>query len=195
MDMEKFRNLSFQEDRLESGIQRFSQESQTEILAALEFARKAHHGQLRDELDPFIIHPIRIANTLLYDVGTGDAELIIAGLLHDVVEDSDVTVEEITQQFGERVGKLVAALTRDENKETKREKFEKDLGGPADIRLVKACDWLDNLRSLPLHEKRDERWHRLKREGKEMYIPLAKATGNQWLVNQMRAAYASVPVE
>lgn len=137
--MENFRDLAFQEAKLKEGITRFDSQSQQKILGALELAKRAHEGQLRDEGDPFIIHPIRIANILLKDLKVDDPELVIAGLLHDVVEDSDIPAEEITERFGKRVGGLVIGLTRIEGEETKREKFEKDLIGPDDIRLIKTC--------------------------------------------------------
>ena len=187
-----FRNLSFQESKLKEGIARFDIQSQQKILEAMKLAKRAHNGQMRDEGDPFIIHPIRVANILLSDLQVDDSELIIAGLLHDVVEDSDITAEEITRQFDERVGNLVIALTRYKDKETKREKFEKDLIGPADVRLIKTCDWVDNLRSLPFRIHRDEKYERIKREAGEMYITLAEATGNDWLIIEMKKAYAEV---
>lgn len=190
--MNNFRDLAYQEKRLQDGIQHFSSEDKKRIISARELAERAHEGQKRDEGDLFIIHPIRMANMLLYDLGVDDLEIIIAGLLHDVVEDSDITAEEITQQFGERVGSLVIALTRYKDKETKREKFEKDMVGPEDIRLIKTCDWLDNLRSLPYHLKRDEKFERIKREAREMYITLAEATGNPYLINEMKVAYDTV---
>lgn len=190
--MENFRNLEFQESKLKEGIARFDSQSQRKILEAVELATRAHEDQKRDSEDPFIIHPIRVANMLIYDLNITDTELIIAGLLHDVVEDSDITAGEIARQFGEPVGSLVIKLTRYEDKETKREKFEKDLIGPADVRFIKTCDWVDNLRSLPYSIKRDEKFERIKREAGEMYIALAEATGNDWLVSEMKKAYEKV---
>lgn len=190
--MENFRDLSFQESKLKEGIGRFNLQNQRKILEALALAKRAHEGQERDEAGAFIIHPIRVANMLLHNLDIKDVELIIAGLLHDVVEDSDVTAEEITQQFGERIGSLVIALTRYKEKETKREKFEKYLVGSADVRLIKTCDWVDNLRSLPYSLKRDEKLERIKKEAREMYIPLAEATGNDWLITEMKKAYSRV---
>lgn len=187
-----FRNFALQEERLMAGIKKFEPSEQNYIKDALELAKQAHQGQKRDEGDPYIIHPVRVANTLIYDLRVSDFEMIIAALLHDVVEDAEVPVEEIRQKFGEKAARLVEALTRKKEKETKREKFEKTIIGPEDALLIKACDWLDNLRSLEFRTDRGERWRRHLNEAKEMYIPLAKAIGDKWLIEEMEKAYKKV---
>ena len=190
--MVNFRNLTLQERRLKSGMEKFNSRDKSLILEALEVTKRAHEGQKRDEGDPYIIHPIRVANTLIYDLDITDAEMIITGLLHDVVEDTGVLTQQIKEQFGSRVAGLTKALTRDKEKETKREKFEKTVKGPKEVRLIKTCDWLDNLRSFVYRTDRGERWQRHIKEAREMYIPLVEAVGNGWLMKEMKKAYEAV---
>lgn len=80
------------------------------IRAAYELAKKAHEGQMRSSGDPYISHPIAVAVIL---VGLGmDSDTIIGGLLHDVVEDTTVTLEDIEKQFGGDVAELVDGVTK-----------------------------------------------------------------------------------
>lgn len=188
----EFRNLRFQEKKLTDGIQRFSSQDKILIISALELAKVAHAQQKRDEGDPYVIHPIRLANTLIYDLGVRDTDLVIAGILHDVVEDSDISLKVIEERFGKKVAELVAALTREKDRETKRQKFERTKRGPPEVRLLKTCDWLDNLRSFPFRTDRGERWQRHLKEAREMYIPLAEATADTWLLAEMQKADAVV---
>lgn len=187
-----FRDITIQEERLKNRLEKWNFQDRSRILTALELARRAHERQKRDEGDPYIIHPMRVTNTLIGDLNVTDSDMIIAGLLHDVVEDTDISLAEIRRKFGERVVKLVSALTRDKEKETKKDKFEKTVNGPEDVRLIKACDWLDNLRSFIYRTDRGERWQRHLKEAKEMYIPLAEATRDDRLVMEMKNAYEAV---
>jgi guanosine-3',5'-bis(diphosphate) 3'-pyrophosphohydrolase len=118
---------------------------------ALEFSRAAHAGQVRKGDDsPYINHPIDVARTL-FDAGYGDF-VVAAGLLHDVVEDCDVPIEEIKRRFGEEVASLVAALTADETildydeRKNEHRKMVEWTGLPATA--IYAADKLGNLRSL-----------------------------------------------
>lgn len=177
--------------RLKNGIERFSDEQRENILKALMLAKLAHTGQERDEGGSYIIHPIRIANTLIYDIETSNSDMIMAALLHDVVEDTEITSAEIKKDFGDEVARMVDRLTRDKNKETKKEKFEKTIVGSADVKLLKACDYLDILRSLSYGADRQGQewvdWHLV--EALEMYIPMAEAAGNEWLIKEMKEEY------
>jgi len=189
MNMKDFRNLTLQEKMLYEGIHEFSSDKQSMVTEALQLAKQAHKGQERDEGDPYIIHPIRVANTFIYNLGITDVDTICAALLHDVVEDSDVSFNEIEKRFGKNVEKIVVILTRDKQKETKEEKLQETLRASKATQMLKACDWLDNLRSMPLRTDRGKRWHRHIKETKEMYIPLAEAVENKWLINEMAKAY------
>lgn len=119
---------------------------------AVTVALDAHRGQLRkgDEPAPYATHPIHVA-LILARGGAGD-EVIQAGLLHDVVEDSpDWTLERIEREFGSRVRSIVAELTEDKNR-TWRERKEQGIQDAVDLSpealLVKACDKLHNLSTL-----------------------------------------------
>ena len=123
------------------------------IRAAYELAKKAHEGQMRSSGDPYISHPIEVAVIL---VGLGmDSDTIIGGLLHDVVEDTTVTLEDIEKQFGGDVAELVDGVTKLANipyssrAEQQAENVRKMLLAMAkDVRVViiKLADRLHNMR-------------------------------------------------
>ena len=80
------------------------------IMQALEFAAKAHEGQKRKSGEPYIFHPIEVAKILVaYDC---DTDSIIAALLHDTVEDTEVTLDQVKKLFGQEVASLVDGLTK-----------------------------------------------------------------------------------
>lgn len=149
---------------------------------AYEFARTHHGEQLRKSGEPYYSHPVAVAE-LLTQVRLDDIT-IIAGLLHDVVEDTDVTLDEVRERFGGDVADLVngvTKLTRLEyrSEETKQaENFQKFiLATINDIRvlLVKLADRLHNMRTiqhLPDHKR-----VRIARETMEIYAPLARRVG------------------
>ncbi|XTZ19365.1 MAG: HD domain-containing protein, partial [cyanobacterium endosymbiont of Rhopalodia fuxianensis] len=80
------------------------------ICRAFNFAYQLHEGQYRKSGEPYIAHPIAVAG-LLRDLG-GDKAMIAAGFLHDVVEDTDVTLEQIEEQFGKEIRNLVEGVTK-----------------------------------------------------------------------------------
>ena len=116
------------------------------------FAADAHAGQRRKGGDsPYIAHPVEVAR-LLHAEGVADDELIAATLLHDVVEDTDHTLDEIRQRFGPEVAELVAAMTEDESvepyearKEHHRDQVEAAGTRPA---MIYGADKLANLRDM-----------------------------------------------
>lgn len=152
------------------------------ILQAFECARDAHEGQFRRSGDPYIIHPVAVAKIL---AGLHmDHETLMAALLHDVIEDTEVTKDELAAQFGNTVAELVdgvSKLTQIEFKskaEAQAHNFQKmTLAMAKDIRviLVKLADRLHNMRTLgPLHyEKR----RRIATETLDIYAPIANRLG------------------
>ena len=190
--MNDFQNLKLQEEKFRKALNNLDVEEKPAIVMALELAKKAHAGQNRDEGGQYIIHPIRVANTLIYNLGFRDRNIKIAGLLHDVVEDTNITLAKIEKSFGKNVSDLVATLTRDKEKETKKQTFEKMLQESLEKKILKTCDWLDNLRSFVYRTDRGERWQRHLQEAKEMYIPLARAAENKWLIAEMEKVYDKV---
>ena len=152
------------------------------IRAAYELAKKAHEGQMRSSGDPYISHPIEVAVIL---VGLGmDSDTIIGGLLHDVVEDTTVTLEDIEKQFGGDVAELVDGVTKLANipyssrAEQQAENVRKMLLAMAkDVRVViiKLADRLHNMRTLDYRIPEKQRVKSL--ETMEIYAPLAHRLG------------------
>ena len=125
------------------------------ICRAFEFAYVLHKGQTRKSGEPYIAHPVAVAG-LLRDLG-GDSATIAAGFLHDVVEDTDVSPEEIEERFGEDVRHLVEGVTKlskfnfSSKTERQAENFRRMFVAMAqDIRVivVKLADRLHNMRTL-----------------------------------------------
>ncbi len=152
------------------------------IEAAYELAKKAHEGQVRSSGEPYISHPIAVAVIL---VGLGmDSDTIIGALLHDVVEDTSVTLEDIEKQFGADVAELVDGVTKLANipyssrAEQQAENVRKMLLAMAkDVRVViiKLADRLHNMRTLDFRIPEKQRVKSL--ETMEIYAPLAHRLG------------------
>ncbi len=152
------------------------------IEAAYELAKKAHEGQVRSSGDPYISHPIAVAVIL---VGLGmDSDTIIGALLHDVVEDTSVTLEDIEKLFGADVAELVDGVTKLANipyssrAEQQAENVRKMLLAMAkDVRVViiKLADRLHNMRTLDFRIPEKQRVKSL--ETMEIYAPLAHRLG------------------
>ncbi|MEB3166419.1 MAG: bifunctional (p)ppGpp synthetase/guanosine-3',5'-bis(diphosphate) 3'-pyrophosphohydrolase [Cyanobacteriota bacterium] len=152
------------------------------LAAAFDFAYQLHEGQYRASGEPYIIHPIAVAD-LLRDIGAS-AAVIAAGFLHDVVEDTQVTPEEIEEHFGAEVRALVEGVTKlggihftnktEAQAENLRRMF---LAMASDIRvvLVKLADRLHNMRTLGA--LKPEKQQRIARETREIYAPLANRLG------------------
>ncbi len=149
---------------------------------AYELAYKSHGDQKRETGEPYIVHPVYVAS-LLVDLGL-DTESICAALLHDVVEDTDTTLEKIEHDFGEGIALLVDGVTKlgkipfSSVEEQQAENLRKMLFAMSkDIRvmLVKLCDRLHNLRTLdavPEQKRRDKAL-----ETMEVYAPIAHRLG------------------
>ena len=119
---------------------------------AYEYAEDAHEGQQRKGGDsPYIVHPVEVAR-ILHAEGHADEELIAATFLHDVVEDTDHTLDEIRERFGPNVAELVAAMTEDSSVEPyeARKEHHRDQVEAAGVRpaTIYAADKLANLRDL-----------------------------------------------
>ncbi len=160
------------------------------VSQAYEFAERAHEGQMRKSGDPYVTHPLSVAfiiSQLRLDVPS-----ICAGLLHDCVEDTTVTVEELSNEFGEEVAFLVDGVTKlgqlpwSTREERQAENFRKMLLAMSrDIRviLVKFCDRLDNMRTLGhMPEAKQER---IAAETMQIYAPLANRLGIQWVKTEL----------
>jgi (p)ppGpp synthase/HD superfamily hydrolase len=138
------------------------------IFAALRFADDAHSGQFRKgSRVPYLIHPLSVARILL-DHGCSD-ELAVAALLHDTVEDTAVTMEEIRTIFGDGVARLVEFATEPDHLWTWEKRKEHTLGllgsGETQALLLSIADKLDNIRSIrqDLELFGEKAWDRFKR--------------------------------
>ena len=119
------------------------------ITKAFNFANQAHKGIKRRSGEPYIMHPIAVAKIVCNEIGLGSTS-ICAALLHDVVEDTPVTEEEIRSLFGERIASLVHAESEDKSKswwERKQEKIDHLKTAPRDVKILALADKLSNLRS------------------------------------------------
>jgi guanosine-3',5'-bis(diphosphate) 3'-pyrophosphohydrolase len=152
------------------------------VKKAIEYAAEKHKGQKRKTGEPYIVHPLWVANKLAEM--NMDIPTVVAGVLHDTVEDTDATIEEIENLFGEEIANLVDGLTKlDKHKfrskdEAQAENFRKLLLATAkDIRtlIVKLIDRLDNMRSLGIF--RPEKRKRIAYETLLVYAPLAHLLG------------------
>ncbi|MBQ7799480.1 MAG: bifunctional (p)ppGpp synthetase/guanosine-3',5'-bis(diphosphate) 3'-pyrophosphohydrolase [Oscillospiraceae bacterium] len=170
-------------DRLLEAIERNSKNLNKEIITeALNFAEKAHDGQKRKSGEPYIIHPVEAA-IILIDMGM-DTETIVAALLHDVVEDTEVELSEVSQKFGADVAALVDGVTKlgllplTSREEQQAENVRKMLLAMSqDIRVVviKLADRLHNMRTIDYVGEQKQRDKSL--ETMEVYAPIAHRLG------------------
>ncbi len=152
------------------------------IKEAYDFAEQAHHGQVRKSGEPYILHPVTVAD-ILVDMGM-DVLSIIAALLHDVVEDTTVDLQTVRAKFGETCAMLVDGLTKLEKirfqskEEQQNENYRKMFVAMAqDIRviLIKLADRLHNMRTLKFQSEESQR--RIAYETLEIFCPIAHRLG------------------
>src|SRR6202522_3407203 len=152
------------------------------IRKAWEFCVQHHSGQLRASGEPYVLHPLEVAEVLAEM--KLDATAIAAGLLHDAVEDTPVTSEEIATAFGEQVAHIVEGVTKiDKIQFANREDRQAEnvrkmlLAMVSDVRvvLIKLADRLHNMRTL--QHLRPDRQEAIARETQEIYAPLAHRLG------------------
>ncbi|NIR48751.1 HD domain-containing protein [candidate division KSB1 bacterium] len=121
------------------------------LFKAIEFAAKAHSGQFRKATNiPYIIHPLGVAKILI-ECGCSE-EIVVAGVLHDTVEDTPATLDQIRTEFGEQVAKLVQGASEPNKKDIwenrKRQFIESLKTASQDVLMVVIADKLDNIRSI-----------------------------------------------
>ena len=165
------------------------------IQRAFDFANEAHKGVRRRSGEPYILHPIAVAKIVVSNIGLG-CKSIIAALLHDVVEDTDYTVEDLSNLFGDKVATIVEGLTKiktvldNEDKAVQKsmqaENFKRillTLNDDARVVLIKLADRLHNCRTIefmPEH-KRDK----ILSETMYIFIPLAHRLGLYGIKSEM----------
>ena len=189
-----------------SAQKRCADENELEVVRqAFDFANHAHHNVRRRSGEPYMLHPIAVAQIVVDDIGLG-YKSIAAALLHDVVEDTDYTVQDIRERFGDRIALLVDGLTKIKNvldaPSMQAENFKRillTLNDDVRVVLIKLADRLHNCRTIehmPEH-KRDK----ILSETMFIFIPLAHRLGlysiksemeNIWLRFKEPEAYEEV---
>ena len=123
------------------------------ILDALQFAAHKHRDQRRQDLEasPYINHPIALANVLWREGGVHRPDAICAALLHDTIEDTDTTAEELRERFGKKVARIVEEVTDDKTLDKAKRKRLQVEHAPTlsrEAKLVKLADKICNLRDM-----------------------------------------------
>ena len=153
------------------------------ITKAFNFARQAHKGVRRLSGEPYIMHPIAVAQIACSEIGLGSTS-ICSALLHDVVEDTDYTVEDIQNIFGAKIAQIVDGLTKisggifGEQASAQAENFKKLLLTMSDdirVILIKICDRLHNMRTLESQPANKQ--YKIAGETLYIYAPLANRLG------------------
>jgi GTP pyrophosphokinase len=178
-------------DEIVEQVLRYSPQADASMICkAFELAESAHHGQLRHSGEPFLRHPLAVASILTQL--KMDVPSIVAGLMHDTLEDTKLAREQIEKQFGKDVANLVDGVTKISRiefksyEEKQAENFRKMLLYMAeDIRVIviKLADRLHNMRTLgclPEHKQK-----RIAQETQEIYAPLANRLGIGWIKNEL----------
>ena len=138
---------------------------------AKEFAAKSHKGQLRKNgITPYINHCAGVVS-LLKEIGIVDDDILSAGWLHDVIEDCNVTKEQIEQEFNVNIARIVSVLTRDVDRETYKERIKQS---DYQVQIVKLADTVHNCSEMA-HQNIPEKTIKRKIEDCEaLYFDLAK---------------------
>ncbi|CAN5850264.1 bifunctional (p)ppGpp synthetase/guanosine-3',5'-bis(diphosphate) 3'-pyrophosphohydrolase [soil metagenome] len=152
------------------------------IIRAYEFSKVAHHGQKRRSGEDYIVHCVEVAE-IMADLHL-DTVTLASGLMHDVVEDTSATLDDVRDAFGDEVAKVVDGLTKlsrvefRTNTEQQVENYRKlllSMAQDARVILVKLADRLNNMRTL--EHLREEKRRRIALETREIYAPLAHRLG------------------
>ncbi len=160
------------------------------VRRAYDFSARVHKGQRRQSGDPYLVHPVGVAS-IIAELKL-DVPSVVTGLLHDTVEDTLTTLEQIEEEFGEEIAQLVDGVTKisqinfTSREEKQAENFRKMLLAMArDIRviLVKLADRTDNMRTLD--HLAPDRQRDIAQETLDIYAPLAHRLGIYWLKNEL----------
>ena len=169
-------------DELISIIKKYNDEEVERVIKAYEFTSIAHKGQFRESGEPYIIHPINVVINLAKF--HADGATLIAGMLHDVVEDTKYTINDIKREFGSEVAKLVDGVTKinnihfsslNEARDANIRRIITSLNEDIRIIIIKLCDRLHNMRTLKY--KQEEKQQRSAIETLSIYVPLAYFIG------------------
>lgn len=154
------------------------------VRSAYTVAEEAHRDQMRDEGTAYIVHPVRVAVSLVDELEIYSPTLVASALMHDVIEDSPITREQIRDMFGERIAEIVWLLTKLDDVTLPNYLAAIEAAVETGAPIVKLCDRLDNLRFLS-HSPKIEKIHRYIRTTEIFYLPMAART-NDYLHEQLR---------
>ncbi|MEP6888801.1 MAG: bifunctional (p)ppGpp synthetase/guanosine-3',5'-bis(diphosphate) 3'-pyrophosphohydrolase, partial [Nitrospirales bacterium] len=178
-------------DQLIARLQSYNPDAEADLVRrAYEFSAKAHAGQMRQSGEPYLQHPLAVAGVLT--ALRSDVTAVVAGLLHDTLEDTLATPGELEQLFGKDVVRLVDGVTKigkiqfRNYEEKQAENFRKMVLSMADdirVVLIKLADRVHNMRTLEhLHETKRQQ---IAQETLEIYAPLANRLGIGWIKNEL----------
>jgi GTP pyrophosphokinase len=178
-------------DQLINRVRSYNPDADVDLVCrAYEFSAKAHEGQIRQSGEPYLQHPLAVAGVLTSL--RSDVPAIVAGLLHDTLEDTLATPDILEREFGKDIARLVDGVTKigkiqfRSYEEKQAENFRKMVLSMADdirVILIKLADRLHNMRTLDhLHEVKRQQ---IAQETLEIYAPLANRLGIGWLKNEL----------
>ncbi len=167
---------------LRKGRDRFDNEDKKQIRYAFEMALESHQDMRRKSGEPYILHPLAVAQIAISEMGLGRTAIVCA-LLHDVVEDTEVSIEDIEREFGNKVARIIDGLTKiagvfDLSTSEQAENFRKLLLTLADdvrVILIKIADRLHNMRTLQTMPRNKQL--KISSETLSIYAPLAHRLG------------------
>ena len=171
---------------------------ENDIRRAFDLSQKAHQGQLRDSGEEYIVHPLAVAD-ILADLELDDTS-IIAGILHDVVEDTELTLADIRDQFGDTTATLVEGVTklsklgytnRQERQAENLRKMFLYMANDIRIILIKLADRLHNMRTLKYHHSQ-VRQKEIAEETETIFAPLAHRLGIFWMKSELEDLSLSI---
>ncbi len=144
------------------------------VKKAYEGAKEVHENQQRDDGEPYFTHPYRVALIILEELEINDANLVASALLHDVIEDSDVSKEDIEDAFNATVASTVDTVSKPKQRvgDWKEKYYEKIKNSSREIQTLKFADRLDNVRDLARCPSKEKQIRYLK-ETKEVFLPWA----------------------
>ena len=178
-------------DLVQSSYQKLNEEEKKVIKDSLIIAYNAHDGQLRKSGEPYIYHPLGVAKIVAHNIGL-DSDSIAASLLHDVVEDTKLTITDINKAMGNNIGKIVDGLTKisilRKNKDysVQAENYRRmllTLHNDIRVILIKIADRLHNMRTIEYLD--DIKKEKIASESLYIYAPLAHRVGLFNLKNEL----------
>lgn len=169
-------------DTLLDAIKKYNKDEIERIIDAYNFANDAHKNQFRESGEPYIVHPINVCINLAKF--HADGATLVAGMLHDVVEDTKYTLEDVEKHFGNEVAKLVDGVTKisnihfsslDEARDANIRRIITSLNEDVRVIIIKLCDRLHNMRTLKYKAKNKQQRSAI--ETLSIYVPLAYLIG------------------